>query len=171
MDWDNLYSSFKKFANRTADRINHTADIATLQLKLSANEKNVEEAYAALGKIAYEHFTSDEDLSEQVARAVSAVNRAKLNVKQVEAELAEARERRDEAIARARAEREAAAADRARTENAIAPDTEADTEDIEQVAREAGDKMPINYVVPTSATPITAETDGKDTVEISVEEC
>ncbi len=171
MDWDNLYSNFKKFANRTADRINQTADIATLQLKLSANEKNVEEAYTALGKIAYEHFTSDEDLIDRVARAVSAVNRAKINVKQVEIELAEAKEKRDAAIARARAEREVATAERARAEEETSVNTEVKSADVEPVARESGDRMPINYVVPTVATPITAETDGKDTVEISVEEC
>ncbi|MBQ9773394.1 MAG: hypothetical protein IJW30_01890 [Clostridia bacterium] len=77
MDWDNVYEDLKKVANRAADKLGQTATLAALQVKLAMAEKKLEEAYAALGKVAYEHFTDESDLSARVAAAVSRVNAAK----------------------------------------------------------------------------------------------
>ncbi len=146
MDWDNLYTGFKKFATRTADKINQTADIATLQVKLSMAEKEETAAYTALGRISYEHFTSDEDHAEAVAQAVSAVNDAKLTVLQRRTELERAKAKRDAEVERARAEREAARAQESAGAAAAAP---------------ASAKP---------ATPITAQSNGTDGEEIFIEE-
>ncbi len=118
MDWDNLYSNLKKFANRTADKINRTADIATLQVKLSMADKKLEEAYAALGHVSYDHFTGDDDLSEKISRAVSGVNNAIIERKKIEAELNEARRIAAEAKAAEEAERAAKAEQAAKSEQA-----------------------------------------------------
>lgn len=106
MDWNNVYSNLKHLANRAAVKINQTADIATLQVRVSMAEKKVEEAYAALGRISYEHFTSDADHSEKVAHAVSGVNDALLALRTLQAELAEAKKRAEESKARTETEAE-----------------------------------------------------------------
>ena len=92
MDWDNVYSEIKTFAANTAARVGHTAAIASLQVKLSKAEKQLEEAYTLLGKIAYDHFTSDDDRSARVAAAVSRVNRAKIAVLAWKQEIAKLKE-------------------------------------------------------------------------------
>jgi hypothetical protein len=46
MNWDDLYSGLKVFANRAAIKINQSADIATLQVKLSMAERKLEETFA-----------------------------------------------------------------------------------------------------------------------------
>ncbi len=153
MDWDNLYSNFKKLANRTADKLNRTADIAALQVKLSMADKKLEEAYAALGHVSYEHFTGDDDRSEQVAKAVSGVNDALIEKKAVEHELNEARRRDEEAKAAAEAER---AAKEAATESADRP-------------RPAPERSTAPRPKPPAA-PVTDISDGADALEIAVEE-
>lgn len=93
MDWDTVYGDFKKMANRAADKIEQTATLASLQVKLSLAEKKLEEAYALLGKIAYEHFTDERDLSPRVSAAVSRVNDAKAVVLAYQAEIAKRQEK------------------------------------------------------------------------------
>lgn len=88
MDWDTVYGDLKGLANRAADKLGQTATLATLQVKLSMAENKLEEAYAALGKIAYEHFTDERDLSPRVSLAVSRVNDALAVVVTYKAEIA-----------------------------------------------------------------------------------
>ena len=76
MNWDNVYEDLKSVAGRAADKLGQTASIATLQVKLSMAENKLVDAYAALGKVAYEHFTDDKDLSALIAKEVSNVNDA-----------------------------------------------------------------------------------------------
>lgn len=163
MDWDNLYSNFKKFANRTADKLNRTADIATLQVKLSMADKKLEEAYAALGHVSYEHFTGDDDRSEQIAKAVSAVNDALIEKKAVEHELNEARRRDEEARAAAEAERAAREADAAEA----AKRAEATSRPRPVSAQTA---TPARPKAPVAPTPVTDISDGADALEIAIEE-
>ena len=96
MDWNHVYSNLKHLANRAAVKINQTADIATLQVRVSMWEKKLEEAYVALGRVSYEHFTSDADHSERVAQAVSGVNDALLALRTLKAELDAAKKRAEE---------------------------------------------------------------------------
>ncbi|MBQ9784423.1 MAG: hypothetical protein IJW29_02875 [Clostridia bacterium] len=80
MSWDTVYGDLKNLAGRAADKLGQTATLATLQVKLSMAEKTLEDAYAALGKVAYEHFTDERDLSPRVSLAVSRVNDAMASV-------------------------------------------------------------------------------------------
>ncbi len=93
MKWDDVYGNFKKFADRTAKKINQTADIATLQVKLSMAEKRLNEAFAFLGRAAYEHFSGDSDLSDKVMLAVESVNRIKSEIRSLEEQIEEAKQR------------------------------------------------------------------------------
>lgn len=88
MDWDTVYGDLKNLANRAADKLGQTASLASMQVKLSVAQRRLEEAYAALGKIAYAHFTAEKDLSAQVADAVSDVNKARAAVLVIEREIA-----------------------------------------------------------------------------------
>lgn len=81
MSWDNFYNTVKQTAILAADKINQTADLATLQVKLSMAEHKLNDAYAALGKVAYAHFTSDESRADAVANAIKPVEIALANVK------------------------------------------------------------------------------------------
>ena len=88
MGWDSVYDDLKGLANRAADKLGQTATLASLQVKLSMAENKLEEAYAALGKVAYEHFTDERDLSPRVSLAVSRVNDALAAVLRYKAEIA-----------------------------------------------------------------------------------
>lgn len=93
MKWDDVYGNFKKFADRAAKKINQTADMATLQVKLSMAEKKLNEAFALLGRAAYEHFSGDSDLSERVMLAVEHVNSVKSEIRSLEEQIKEAERR------------------------------------------------------------------------------
>ncbi|MBR2019774.1 MAG: hypothetical protein IKA05_05185 [Clostridia bacterium] len=82
MSWDEFCSKVKEKVGIAADKINQTADLATLQVKLSLQERKLEEAYTALGKLAYAHFLSQEDKTEAITAAMDAVD---AEMKQVEA--------------------------------------------------------------------------------------
>ncbi|MBQ4334309.1 MAG: hypothetical protein IJC63_02970, partial [Myxococcaceae bacterium] len=49
------------------------ADLATLQVKLSMSEHKLEEEYAALGRVAYKHFTEENNAADEVAKFFEAV--------------------------------------------------------------------------------------------------
>ena len=53
MNWEEIYGGIRAFAGRAATKINHTADMAALQVKLSMAERKLEEAYASLGKASF----------------------------------------------------------------------------------------------------------------------
>ena len=89
MSWENVYEDLKNAAGRAADKLGQTASIATLQVKLSMAENKLVDAYAALGKVAYEHFTDEKDLSARVAEEVSKVNDARAAVLSYKAQIAD----------------------------------------------------------------------------------
>ena len=77
MSWDQFCSSVKKFAKKTADQIDYSADLANLNVKLAMAEKKVTDTYTELGKAAYAHFSGEENGSDEVAKAMVQVNDAK----------------------------------------------------------------------------------------------
>lgn len=87
MSWDNFYNSFKKAAGAAADKINQTADLATLQVKLSLAEHKLDEAYAALGRVAYQHFASEESQVDSITAAMTAVEEAQKTVDDLSAQI------------------------------------------------------------------------------------
>lgn len=111
MSWDQFYSTVKQKAAYAADKINQTADIAALQVKLSMAERKLNDAYAALGKVAYQHFTSDDNHADAVANAIKPVKLAMANVRalkqEIEAKKAENEGRADQKAHAENAEQEA----------------------------------------------------------------
>ena len=91
MNFDEICTSVKHTARRAAKKLGETADLASLQIKLSAAQGKLEEAYTLLGRASYLHFTSEEDYSERVALAVGNVETAKAKVEQIKAQIAEAK--------------------------------------------------------------------------------
>ena len=87
MTWDEFYSSLKKKVGIAADKINQTADLATLQVKLSLQERKLEEAFAALGRVAYEHFLSECDKIEAITVAMDQVNAEMKKVAELKAQI------------------------------------------------------------------------------------
>lgn len=153
MDWNNVYSNLKHLANRAAVKINQTADIATLQVRVSMSEKKLEEAYAALGRVSYEHFTSDADHSERVAQAVSGVNDALLALRTLKAELDAAKKRAEES--KTQSETETVTETVTEATSAPVPEREESVFATEQSVEEAE---------------VSPYSEAEDTVEILVEE-
>ena len=99
MSWDQFCSNVKNIARKTVDRIDYSADLANLNVKLAMAEKKVAEAYTELGKVAYSHFSGEENGADEVAKAMVQVNDAKravaelkLRIKRMKAERAKAQQ-------------------------------------------------------------------------------
>ena len=190
MKWDDVYGSFKRFAAHTAVRLNQTADIASLQVKLSAAEKNLSDAYGLLGRISYQHFSGDDDFSERVLAAVKAVDQAKEEVRIAEENLNEAKRRAeaqkaayeaDKAARAAKAEaakraeeervaREAEAATRAEEER-VAREAEAATREaaaLAKAAREQRTQAQAQAAEDAQKAPVTSLSDADGAVEVEV---
>ncbi len=125
MNFDSIYSSVKDFAVRTADKLTHSADVATLQVKLAMAEKRLDEAYRNLGKLAYRNFSGKEDSAEKLQTAMSAVDavkaemkalRTQIEQKKTEAAEAEQKAKEEAAQRKARADAQAAETDEAAAE-------------------------------------------------------
>jgi 5'-deoxynucleotidase YfbR-like HD superfamily hydrolase len=69
MSWEQFREDAKRFVNRAASKINQTADIAGLQLKLSAAEHRLSTAYEALGEAAYLHFSTENADTTPIVKA------------------------------------------------------------------------------------------------------
>ncbi len=125
MNFDSIYSSVKDFAVRAADKLTHSADIATLQVKLAMAEKRLDEAYKNLGKLAYRNFSGKEDSAEKLQTAMSAVDAIKNEMKALRAQIEQKKKEAAEAERKAKeeaAQRKAQAA----AEKAIAEAEEVD---------------------------------------------
>ena len=88
MEWNEFCNKVKRAAGKAADKINQTADLATLQVKLSMAEHKLTEAYAKLGEIAYRHFTEEENTAESVSLAMTDVETARGEVKALQEQIA-----------------------------------------------------------------------------------
>lgn len=73
MSLESFYENAKRLANQAAKKINRGADLATLKLKLTVAEDKLEEAYAALGKATYLHFSEENNRTEAIAKAMERV--------------------------------------------------------------------------------------------------
>ena len=87
MTWDEFCSGFKKAAGKAADKINQTADLATLQVKLTMAEHKLDDAYAELGRAAYRHFTDENSSAELVSVMMKGVADAQKAVDDLKAQL------------------------------------------------------------------------------------
>lgn len=93
MNWGEIYSGIRSFAGRAATKINQTADMATLQVKLSMAEHKLEEAYAALGRASFGHFVEDKENFAQISACITDVKNAMLEIRSIKAQIEELRER------------------------------------------------------------------------------
>ena len=93
MNWEEIYSGIRSFAGRAATKINQTADMATLQVKLSMAEHKLEETYAALGKASFGHFVEDKENFEEISARITDVKNAMLEIRSVKQQIEELKER------------------------------------------------------------------------------
>lgn len=93
MDWNEVYTGIRALAGRAATKINQTADMATLQVKLSMAEHKLEEAYAVLGKASFGHFVEDKDNIDQISSAITNVKNAMLEIRSIKTQIEELRQR------------------------------------------------------------------------------
>ncbi|MBQ8213689.1 MAG: hypothetical protein IJZ80_06740 [Clostridia bacterium] len=87
MTWDEFCNGVKKAAGKAADKINQTADLATLQVKLTMAEHKLDDAYAELGRAAYRHFTDENSSAELVSVMMKGVAEAQKAVDDLKAQI------------------------------------------------------------------------------------
>jgi methyl-accepting chemotaxis protein len=97
MNWEEIYGGIRAFAGRAATKINQTADMATLQVKLTMAQNRLEEAYTALGRASFGHFVEDKDNFDEISALIVAVKNAMLDIRDVEAQIEDLRRRATEA--------------------------------------------------------------------------
>lgn len=97
MTWDEIYAGVAPMVDKVAVKIAETADLAALEFKRSAQEKALQSAYAALGKLFYVSVMSTEKtLDEQISSAVSTVAIEQKKLAAIEAQIRKAKERSSE---------------------------------------------------------------------------
>jgi chromosome segregation ATPase len=97
MNWEEIYGNIRAFAGRAATKINQTADMASLQVKLSMAESKLQEAYGALGKASFGHFVEDKQNFDEISACIVSVKNAMLEIRTVKAQIEELRQRVAEA--------------------------------------------------------------------------
>ncbi len=90
MTWDQFCKDMKKAADKAADKINQTADLAALQVKLGIAEHKLNDAYATLGRVAFQHFSQKDNNADAVAAACEAVKKAQKVCNKLKADIANA---------------------------------------------------------------------------------
>ena len=78
MNWNELCEQIKIGAEKTVDKLGQTADIASLQVKLSVYEHKLDAAYMNLGRLTYRYHQKNSTVREEdVIAAVAKVRLAK----------------------------------------------------------------------------------------------
>ena len=93
MNWEEIYGGIRAFAGRAATKINQTADMATLQVKLSMADGKLEQAYAALGRASFGHFVEDKENFDQISAGITGVKNAMLEIRSIKSQIEELRQR------------------------------------------------------------------------------
>ena len=93
MNWEEIYGGIRAFAGRAATKINQTADMAGLQVKLSMAENKLQEAYAELGRASFGHFVEDKQNYDQISACITNVKNAILDIRNIKAQIEELRQR------------------------------------------------------------------------------
>jgi hypothetical protein len=73
MDWKELQESTKAITGIAAQKINEMSDLASLHLKLKTSEYRLRVLYEELGKVSFQHFTTDDSRIEQIKKFVEAI--------------------------------------------------------------------------------------------------
>lgn len=159
MNFDSIYSSVKDFAVRAADKLTHSADVATLQVKLAMAEKRLDEAYRVLGKLAYRNFAGKEDSADKIQSAMSAIDAIKSEMKALKVQIEQKKNEASEAERKAKEE----AAQRKAQAQAQGKDTGADVDEEELVAE--FDAIDNSYGCDDGACTITFEDEATEKTE------
>ena len=97
MSWDQLYGNVKQGVEKAANKLEQTADLASLQIKLAGAEHKMQEAYILLGRIAYQNAVKPTPETEaQMAQAVRVVAMARRTVREMNEQVRQQKEARDE---------------------------------------------------------------------------
>ena len=100
MSWDQFYGNVKQGVEKAANKLEQTADLASLQIKLAGAEHKMQEAYILLGRIAYQHAVKPTPETEAgMAKAVRVVAMARRNVREISEQVRLQKEVRDEITA------------------------------------------------------------------------
>jgi hypothetical protein len=100
MSWDQLYGNVKQGVEKAANKLEQTADLASLQIKLAGAEHKMQEAYILLGRIAYQNAVKPTPETEaQMAQAVRVVAMARRAVREINEQVRKQKEARDEIAA------------------------------------------------------------------------
>lgn len=153
MNFDSIYSSVKDFAVRAADKLTHSADVATLQVKLAMAEKRLDEAYRVLGKLAYRNFAGKEDSADKIQSAMSAIDAIKSEMKALKAQIEQ--KKKEAAEAERKAKEEAAQKKAQAQAQAQAQEQDDDADEEENVAE--FDALDSSYGCDDGACSITVE--------------
>lgn len=89
MSWESFCDSVRRAADRAAEKLNQTADLAALQVKLSMAESRLKDAYTELGRLAYSHLSREGELTEEVSAAMKKVESCLAECKTLQDKIAE----------------------------------------------------------------------------------
>lgn len=89
MSWETFCDNARRMADRAADKINQTADMAALQVKLSVAQGKLKDAYAELGRVAYRHLSKEESIAEEVSSAMKEVEKCRKACRELQDKIAE----------------------------------------------------------------------------------
>lgn len=177
MDWNEVYTGIRALAGRAATKINQTADMATLQVKLSMAEHKLEEAYAILGKASFGHFVEDKENIDQISNAITGVKNAMLEIRSIKAQIGDLKQRVIDAEVEAEnfketlSEEAAEAANAVKAAQAAKKDAEARAEAVR--ARQAEEAEPLEVFDfdddDEDEEPISDVSTTDDAVEIEIE--
>ena len=177
MNWEEIYSGIRSFAGRAATKINQTADMATLQVKLSMAEHKLEETYAALGRASFGHFVEDKENFAQISACITDVKNAMLEIRSIKTQIEELKERAANAVREAEtftdtvadvaAEAAAEHAQAAAAAQAAKADAEARAEAVR--AKQEEEAEPLEVFDFDEDDFVTAASDADDAVEIELE--
>ena len=87
MNFEKFCDQVKATAEKAADKINKTSDLAALQLKLSVSEKHLKDVYAELGHAVYLQMKLGQDQAEAIVAIMERVTAAKKEIADLENEI------------------------------------------------------------------------------------
>lgn len=90
MSWEQFCNDARRIVNRAAEKINQTADIASMQVKLASAEHRLSVAYEELGQAAYPHFAREAVESTDTSAifaAIKKVDEAMVEVERIRTDL------------------------------------------------------------------------------------
>lgn len=175
MDWNEVYTGIRALAGRAANKINQTADMATLQVKLSMAEHKLEEAYAVLGKVSFAHFVEDKENINQISSAITGVKNAMLEIRSIKAQIEELKQRVISAEAEAESFKETLSEEAVEAANAVKAaqaakkDAEARAEAVRARQAEEAEPLEVFDFDDEDEEPISDVSTTDDAVEIEIE--